>query len=105
VRAVRYSATRIGKQHGLPLPVMPSLGRVAVVCLGLTFAKAEFRFTRGTPLEYESSAKSSGTSRYLRVAPSYEHSHDDFVDVTPAVSTRPGVPAEHHSWLSDDIAG
>jgi hypothetical protein len=72
----------------------------------VTFARAEFRFTRGTPAAYESSPKVK--RRFCATCGSplaYEHlDTPDFVDVTTCSMDAPwAFPPTHHSWLSDDI--
>jgi hypothetical protein len=72
----------------------------------VTFAKAEFRFTRGTPLEYQSSPKVMRRFCGACGSPiSYEHlDTKEFVDVTTCSLDAPwAFPPTHHSWLSDDI--
>jgi hypothetical protein len=72
----------------------------------VTFAKSEFRFTRGTPVEYESSPKvrrsfCGACGSHLV----YAHLDTaDFVDVTTCSLDAPwAFPPTHHSWLSHDI--
>jgi hypothetical protein len=72
----------------------------------ITVAKAEFRFTRGTPVEYESSPKVRRHFCGQCGSPlAYVHLDTaDFVDVTTCSLDAPwAFPPTHHSWLSDDI--
>ena len=72
----------------------------------LTFAKDEFRFTRGEPAAYGSSSKVVRRFCCHCGSPlTYEHTDTaGFVDVTACSLDAPwAFPPTHHSWLSDDI--
>ena len=104
--AVRYSATTTPANSMVCHCQSCRRATAAPVTAWLTFARAEFRFTRGTPVSYESSAKVRRSfcgacgSQLL-----YEHlDTPDFVDVTTCSLDAPwAFPPTHHSWLSDDI--
>ena len=104
--AIRYAATV--KPANSMICHCQSCRRVAAspVVAWVTFAKSEFRYTRGTPLVYESSPKVQ--RRFCGACGSplaYEHADTaDFVDVTTCSLDAPwAFPPTHHSWLSDDI--
>jgi hypothetical protein len=104
--AVRYSATTNPANSMVCHCQSCRRSAAAPVVAWVTFARAEFRFTRGTPVSFESSAK---VKRHFCGACgshlAYEHvDTPDFVDVTTCSLDAPwAFPPTHHSWLSDDI--
>jgi hypothetical protein len=104
--AIRYSATANPANSMICHCQSCRRSAASPVVAWVTFAKSEFRFTRGTPLEYQSSPKVR--RRFCGACGSplvYEHLDTaDFVDVTTCSLDAPwGFPPTHHSWLSDDI--
>ena len=104
--AVRYSATANPANSMICHCQSCRRSAASPVVAWVTFAKAEFRFTRGAPRQYQSSPKVKrhfcGDCGSPLV---YEHlDTNDFYDVTTCSLDAPwGFPPTHHSWLSDDI--
>ncbi len=72
----------------------------------ITLAKAQFRFTRGRPAEFRSTAPVRRTFCASCGTPlTYEHSGSpSSIDITTCSLDDPGsFPPTHHSWLSHDI--
>ena len=104
--AVRYSATANPANSMICHCQSCRRSAASPVVAWVTFAKAEFRFTRGTPRQYQSSAKVKRHFCGDCGSPlAYEHlDTNDFYDVTTCSLDAPwGFPPTHHSWLSDDI--
>jgi hypothetical protein len=104
--AVRYSATTNPANSMVCHCQSCRRSAASPVMAWLTFARAEFRFTRGEPVAYESSPKVVRRFCGKCGSPlSYEHiDTPDFVDVTTCSLDAPwAFPPTHHSWLSDDI--
>jgi hypothetical protein len=73
----------------------------------VTFPKAQFEFTRGSPSEFNSTPPVRRTFCGACGTPlTYEHRDAArVIDITTCSLDQPGAfPPTHHSWLSDDLA-
>jgi hypothetical protein len=73
----------------------------------VTFARAAFKFTRGTPVEYASSPKVCRRLCGACGTPlTFAHEDiPDFVDITTCSLDDPSAfPPTHHSWLNHDVS-
>ena len=95
--AVRYSATANPVNSMICHCQSCRRSAASPVVAWVTFAKSEFRFTRGTPLEYESSPKVKRRFCGQCGSPlAYEHLDTaDFVELLPAVTKSEPVPTRH----------
>jgi len=104
---VRYEAR--GQTENSMVCHCASCRRVAgaPVVAWLTFPVDRFRFTKGEPVEFRSSAPVTRTFCGDCGTPlTYRNDrHPGTIDVTTATLDRPETyPPTHHSWLSDDVA-
>ena len=104
--AVRYEAS--GECSNTMVCHCQSCRRVAAapVVAWVTFPSQGFRFTKGTPKEFRSSAPVLRTFCSSCGTPlSYHHDkHPDALDITTASLDEPErFPPTHHSWLGDDL--
>lgn len=105
--AVRYEAN--GECSNTMICHCQSCRRVAAapVVAWVTFPASGFRFTKGKPSEFRSSAPVTRTFCAACGTPlTYRNDkHPDSLDITTASLDEPArFPPTHHSWLGHDLA-